>query len=204
MGQYYLGYVNDSQNGIKQVFDNEVDDDYNGLKLMEHSWWRNRYVGNVVNNLFYERKRVCWVGDYYDEDGYAQVNCDRATVKEIGEFVWGEHQEEHLTKSSKTRVRFLDGCLLVNHTKKQFIICDDYYERNKFIEHWSGKDYPCVIHPLPLLTCSASHSGGSYRGTNSDLCGTWFNDEIEVVLDSEIEPLTEQGYTEVLPEFKER
>lgn len=201
MGQYYLGYVRHDYMKPR-VFSNKVDGDYNGLKLMEHSWWRNRYVGNVVNDLFYNKGRVCWVGDYYDDDDYAQVNCDdRETVKAIGESVW--KNEKNQIGSHKYKVRFLDGCLLVNHTKKEFIVCDDYYEQNKFIEHWNGKDYPCCIHPLPLLTCSASHSGGSYRGSHADRCGIWFNDEIEVVLDDEIDSLKEQGYSERLFEFKE-
>ena len=35
MGQYYLGYVN--HNGKRKVFDNYVEKDWQGLKLMEHS-----------------------------------------------------------------------------------------------------------------------------------------------------------------------
>ena len=56
MGQYYLGYVN--HNGKTKVFNNRVDKDWQGLKLMEHSWWLNSMVGNVVNDLFYKRKRL--------------------------------------------------------------------------------------------------------------------------------------------------
>ena len=91
----------------------------------------------------------------------------------------------------------------MNHTKKQILVCDDYYQNNKFIEKWQDKDIDCCIHPLPLLTCSASHSGGSYYGINKDKCGCWFNDEIEVVLAWELDDLLKKGYTKVMFEFKE-
>ena len=78
MGQYYLGYVN--HNGKHKVFDNHVDKDWQGLKLMEHSWWLNSMVGNVVNDLFYNKGQVCWVGDYYAEEDYAQINCGKVSM----------------------------------------------------------------------------------------------------------------------------
>lgn len=203
MGQYYLGYVN--RNGKRKVFDNYVEKDWQGLKLMEHSWWLNSMVGNVVNDLFYNKGRVCWVGDYYAEDDYAQINCDEELVKEIGEYVWGDGDNEKpiRTKCTLKKVRYLYNCLLVNHTKKQILVCDDYYQNNKFVEKWEDKDIYCCIHPLPLLTCSASHSGGSYYGENQNQCGCWFNDEIEVVLVWELDSLLKKGYTKVMFEFKE-
>lgn len=203
MGQYYLGYVN--RNGKRKVFDNYVEKDWQGMKLMEHSWWLNSMVGNVVNDLFYNKGKVCWVGDYYAEDDYAQVNCGEELVKEIGEYVWGDGDNEKpiRTKCTRKKVRYLYNCLLVNHTKKQILVCDDYYQNNKFVEKWQDEDIYCCIHPLPLLTCSASHSGGSYYGTNQNQCGCWFNDEIEVVLAWELDGLLKKGYTKVMFEFKE-
>lgn len=203
MGQYYLGYVN--RNGKRKVFDNHVDKDWQGLKLMEHSWWLNSMVGNVVNDLFYNKGRVCWVGDYYAEDDYAQINCGEELVKEIGEYVWGDGDNEKpiRTKCTLKKVRYLYNCLLVNHTKKQILVCDDYYQNNKLVEKWGDKDICYCIHPLPLLTCSASHSGGSYYGENQNQCGCWFNDEIEVVLVWELDSLLKKGYTKVMFKFKE-
>ena len=203
MGQYYLGYVN--RNGKRKVFDNYVEEDWQGLKLMEHSWWLNSMVGNVVNDLFYNKGKVCWVGDYYAEDDYAQINCGEELVKEIGEYVWGDGDNEKpiRTKCTRKKIRYLYNCLLVNHTKKKILVCDDYYQNNKFIVKWEDKDVSYCIHPLPLLTCSASHSGGSYYGENQNQCGCWFNDEIEVVLVWELDSLLKKGYTKVMFEFKE-
>lgn len=203
MGQYYFGYVN--HNGKRKVFDNRVDNDWQGLKLMEHSWWLNSMVGNVVNDLFYNKGQVCWVGDYYTEEDCAQINCDKESVKAIGEYVWGngDNKEPIKAKCTRKKVRYLHNCLLVNHTKKQILVCDDYFERNKYLEKWNDEEWFECIHPLPLLTCSASHSGGSYYGINKEQCGCWFNDAIEVVLAWELDKLLKKGYTKVMFEFKE-
>lgn len=195
MGQYFLGYIENSKN--TKVFDNHVDGEYNGLKLMEHSWFENRVVGNVVNAIFYKKAHVCWVGDYYDEDNYSQVNCNPETVKKIGDLVWGSQKKK--TKSSSKNTRFLFGCLLINHTKKIYIDCSEYYEKNKTVEEWGGQKYYACVHPLPLLTCSDSHGGGSYYGINKEECGTWFNDELEVVLWQS----KYNDYTKVEYEFRE-
>lgn len=201
MGQYYRAYIN--RNGKVKVFDNHVDGEWTGLKLMEHSYWLNSMVSNVTNDLFYNKGNVCWVGDYYAEDEDSQINCvDGLTVKAIGEYAWDEKTK--LVKCSKTKVRYLQNCLIVNHTKKLIIDCDDYYKNNKWFEEWEGKQYAWCIHPLPLLTCSASHSGGSYYGINKEQCGTWFNDTIEIVLSWELEDLTKKGYKLVSFRFSEK
>lgn len=201
MGQYYTPYVKQGKKEIK--FSNVVDGDYNGLKLMEHSWWLNCYVGQVVNQIFYKKGNVAWVGDYYDEDDYAQVNCNKEEVKRIGELVHKKTSPLKETASHTRKARTLSDCLLVNHTKKLFINGNKYFKENKTVETWNGKDYDCCVHPLPLLTCSASHSGGSYYGINKDLCGTWFNDVLEVVFNWEEGKLIGKGYTEFEPKFRE-
>lgn len=204
MGQYYLGYVN--HNGKIKVFDNKVDGDWQGLKLMEHSYWFNSMVGNVVNDLFYNKSRVCWVGDYYAEDDCSQVNCEKAFVKAIGEYVWGvgDNEGAKRVKCTRKKVRYLTNCLIVNHTKKEILVCDDYFNYNKHQEEYQGETWDECIHPLPLLTCSASHSGGSYYGTDRDLCGIWFNDLIEVVLYWELNKLLKEGYVTKMFEFTEK
>lgn len=204
MGQYYLGYVN--RNGKVKVFDNKVDGEWTGLKLMEHSYWLNSFVGNVVNDLFYNKGNVCWVGDYYDENNYEQINCeDKETVKTIGEMVWGKGKKAKPKKEcTSAKVRYLHNCLIVNHTKKLIIVCDDYYKQNSWLEKWDNEEWEQCVHPLPLLTCTANHSGGSYYGVNKEECGSWFNDEIEVVLCWELEDLLKNGYKTIMYEFSEK
>ena len=200
MGQYFMPYVKHGKE-IK-VFDNHIDGEFQGLKLMEHSYWKNDYVGQVINDIYYNKGNVCWVGDYYDEDDCAQVNCDKEIVRIIGELVWNEKTET--IKGTKKNSRNLNGCLLVNHTKKLYIVGDNSFKINKWFETWEGKQYAWCINPLPLLTCSASHSGGSYNGINHHICGTWFNDLLEVVEDYEEEDLIKKGYIEFVVEFSER
>lgn len=200
MGQYYLAYV--AEEGKKPVvFDNNCEGEWNGLKLMEHSWWLNDVVGNIANNLFYNKAHVCWVGDYYDEDDYHQVNCSKDKVQEIGDYTWKEETKRQSPKCKN--VRYLTNCLIINHTKKLYIDCDKYYERSKVKKKYEGETYFQCIHPLPLLTCSANHSGGCYYGINEDKCGTWFNDEIEIALSWEAEIFKAKGYKEFEIEFKE-
>lgn len=201
MGQYYLCYVN--HNGKQKVFDNYVDKEREGLKIMEHSWWLNSLVGNVVNDLFYNKGQVCWVGDYYYEDDYAQVNCGKELVKAIGEYVWNNKEAKKVRGSSK-KVRYLTNLIIVNHTKKQILVCDDYYAQSSYTEKWYDEEWQACIHPLPLLTCSANHSGGSYYGPNQEDCGIWFNDVLEIMLSWDKEKLLKKGYHIVNFFFQEK
>jgi hypothetical protein len=201
MGQYFTAYLR--QKNKEMAFDHKIDGDYNGMKLMEHSYWANGYVGQVVSKLFYEKGNVCWVGDYFDEDDYDQVNCqDKAFIKRIGELVWND--DTKWLKGSKKNIRTLSDCLLVNHTKKIFINGNEYYQKNKWTETWDGKTYDWCVHPLPLLTCSANHSGGSYYGKDKNECGTWFNDLLEVVIYLDENSLIEKGYKKVEYNFSEK
>ena len=199
MGQYYYPYI--AHDGKVKIYNTRE-----GLKLTEHSWWNAMTVGNITNELFYKKGQVCWVGDYYDEDNYAQVNCDedeKDLVRSIGDLVW--KKTKNYKEPSVENMRLLNGCLLVNHTKQQYINCDEYYEKSVKHEVWHNKTYGCCLHPIPLLTCSANHSGGCYCGINEELCGTWFDDTIEVVLEAYDEDrLIREGYTKLDIAFKEK
>jgi len=66
MGQYYMPISIDKK---QFVYSHEYD---NGLKLMEHSWIGNGFVG-IVEDLIAEGgawngDRIVWAGDYADED----------------------------------------------------------------------------------------------------------------------------------------
>lgn len=201
MGQYYKAYCK-TGNAVK-VFDNKVDGEFNGLKLMEHSYFNNRVVGNIINYLYNNPSHVCWVGDYYNENDYEQTNCkDKEVVKKIGERVWNRENSSNVKCSEKSHLPS-NGKALVNHTKREFIDLDRYFKACKWVEEWDGKKYDWCIHPLPLLTCSASHSGGSYYGVNTCFCGIWFNDIIEVVDKEQIKELKNKGYENKLYYFME-
>jgi len=165
MGQYYqpifLDEPIDGQHRIKAFM---YSHDYgNGLKLMEHSWLKNKFVQTFEKQLsrrgeFY-KSRVVWAGDYAEYEEGTEINlfdlCDKESDKKIK------------PKVSETK----DYNFLVNHTKKQFV------DKSKVpnVNGW-------VIHPLPLLTCEGNgRGGGDFRGDDeNEIVGSWARDVISV------------------------
>lgn len=79
MGQYY--HVITDCNGKKEAYDIQMMDYvksemlgkadftlYNGLKLMEHSWVGNDFTEAFSETLMNSPTKVCWCGDYAEED----------------------------------------------------------------------------------------------------------------------------------------
>ena len=67
MGQYYKPVNVDNMQWL-------LSHDYStGLKLMEHSWIGNEFVGYVMTLMVkggaWYKKRIVWAGDYYDQAG---------------------------------------------------------------------------------------------------------------------------------------
>ena len=67
MGQYYKPINIDNK---QWLYSHDFD---NGLKLMEHSWIGNNFVGAVMNLMLkggeWFKKRIIWSGDYYGDEG---------------------------------------------------------------------------------------------------------------------------------------
>lgn len=80
MGQYYtpveIVSLDDGTHFVINSFSCQVKGlEYNGVKLMEHSWWYNEFLVDFCARL-YERSRennkethILWLGDYAD------LNC---------------------------------------------------------------------------------------------------------------------------------
>lgn len=49
MGQYYMVLL--EKDGERKILDRSVDGEYTAAKLMEHSWWKNPFVGTVCKML---------------------------------------------------------------------------------------------------------------------------------------------------------
>lgn len=163
MGQYYMAVLK-SRNGRLKGYEGDL------LKLMETSWYGNRFINTVCNELLKKPYRVAWVGDYADEEDF---NYDKKMV----DFT----KRNHVNDNNNDEFDYTNKILL-NHTKKQKIHLDKYYEENKKL--WWG-DYWC-IHPLPLLTAMGNgKGGGDYFGENQDAVGTWANDLLEIVEENE-------------------
>lgn len=177
MGQYYNCLIkrgNTFTNYNIQVKGKE----YNGVKLCEHSWWENDFMNAMTTELYKNKARVAWVGDYagdfhwrYDEGKpYPAALCWLA---------WGGTkdtqviQEEPANEGNIT----LKDKVLVNHTRGIYFDCNKYYDESK-VKDTNG--YWC-LHPLSLLTvCGNGLGGGDYDGINMEDVGDWCFDEISV------------------------
>ena len=173
MGQYYKPISIDKK---QYVYSHEYD---NGLKLMEHSWIGNQFVG-VVEDLIAEGgdwhgDRIVWAGDYADEEKNRKSNLFSLTEKADSKI----HPEP--TKNKYRYVLNMDTKEYVD-TKK--IPLSDVYEEN-------GKEWPFTIHPLPLLTCEGNGRGGGDFHKDDPLVGIWARNRVSV---STRKP---KGYTEI-------
>lgn len=140
----------------------------NGLKLREHSYWSNP-LSLGINYLIYKNPmQIAWVGDYADDDAKTSVIIEK-TGDDLYKMVWCDER----IKSKKLISPGLEmaGKFLVNHTKKQYINCDEYYNVSSTI---IAEKYPRCIYPLSLLTALGNGmGGGDYHGTSIELVGTW-------------------------------
>jgi len=159
MGQYYKPINLDSGQWL-------YTHDYgSGLKLMEHSWIGNEFVGRIMELLTeggdWYKQRIVWAGDYYNEEGetdhYDNVK-DEDKIK----------PKNFLTEKEQ------EASILVNHDKKQYIIMS-----KSPIDTNGWK-----INPLPLLTALGNgRGGGDYANENApdlDKVGIWAEDVLSV------------------------
>jgi hypothetical protein len=175
MGQYYRPYLVEESTGKEIVLSRDIDGEYTLAKLMEHSWRKNPLMNAVSNMLYHNPHKVAWVGDYSDS------KC------EVYDKVWGEG----VNTIGLNSVDFsLDGKFIVNHTKRSYLDCDAYKQRNNN-EGW-------VIHPLSLLTVIGNGlGGGDYRGVYKDNIGDWYLDVLS------IEDEVPEGYSDSDYDFYE-
>ena len=161
MGQYYKPCI--LQDDAKTIKAWANSHDYNnGLKLMEHSYIKNTFVGAIEKQLTphgsWYKSKIVWAGDYADNDE-GDVNLyDKAD--ESTKFV---PPAGVVDKSYK---------YLINHSKRLFV----NKTKIKSIPDWKG----AKIHPLPLLTCEGNgRGGGDFKGEHH-LIGSWARDIISV------------------------
>jgi hypothetical protein len=161
MGQYYKPVILGKNKKTVKAW--VYSHDYGcGLKLMEHSWILNPFVGSfesllVPHGKFY-KSPVVWAGDYADEEEGSKTN------------VWSRCKD-------KSKVGPEPGVIdpiyryVVNHTKKQYVDKMEVPDN----DGWR-------IHPLPLLTCEGNgRGGGDFHNSNqSTLVGSWARNVISV------------------------
>ena len=190
------------QNGRIITYNRDVIRDgkpqYMVAKLTEHSWWLNDFVNAVCLDLYNskETRRIAWIGDYastyLDCNDLKQFNgLNKQKINRMTKRCW-DCKGIAVPATDFT----LDGLFLVNHTKKRYIDCSEYYKHNVTSDEW-------CIHPLPILTCIGNGLGGGdfnspTDDSTEDYIGAWTWDEISIADKST------NGYIEIAPVFKEK
>ena len=165
MGQYFMPILGDSHGLNCKVFDRSVDGEYMLAKLMEHSWWQNPFCNSFANRLYKTKGRVCWVGDYSNDDDFHFKN-NSAFYTPCYKEVWGDSVK---TLTSPVTDFSLDHKFLLNHDTKEFVDLDDYKSKSVDDDGWA-------IHPLPLLTAVGNDRGsGDFHNGNIgfEFVGLW-------------------------------
>ena len=161
MGQYYKAInLNNSEDFRDMEF---VQPD--SMKLMEHSWVGNNFVGTIMNLMTHgnpwHKSQVVWAGDYYDEDGeidyYSIVPKKGKKMKVI----------EPLSEKQQR------SCFLINYSKNQYV---SYAKLPRGKDGW-------MVNPLPLLTALGNGRGGGdyFEGKpDFDKVGIWAKDILAI------------------------
>lgn len=175
MGQYYKVFMRRGEEDkvySVNVLNEEKGEYWNGMKLMEHSWWENPLSEAVVLSILDKPTHIAWVGDYAEDDECKERGLDYNDV-------WGE------TSLKSKRLLHIDFSLdnvkyLVNNTKKVYVDMKKYYEKSSVI--WKGSEQKMCIFPISLLTAIGNDRGGGdfHKGIGYDDIGTWAMDEIYV------------------------
>jgi hypothetical protein len=174
MGQYYKPISIEKK---QYVYSHDYG---NGLKLMEHSWLSNGFVG-VVEDLIAEGgawngDRIVWAGDYADEEKNRKSNLFSLTEPEKCRI---------RPEPTENKYRYVINMDTKEYVDKTKIPVSDVYTED------DGKEWPYVIHPLPILTCEGNGRGGGDLHKESDLVGKWARNRVTVA--NEIP----EGFTEM-------
>jgi len=140
----------------------------------------NPLIANAANKEYY----LGWVPTM---DEFWSTKRRRLDMKELRNF-WKIHYE-HRYPPEKWENAYSNGEYIGTDTEKfykennvenYFLVNDtlgEFLDMGKYIARCSGKDQNEVlwcIHPLPLLTCTCNHSGGSYYGDDpTNDVGRW-------------------------------
>jgi hypothetical protein len=164
MGQYYKPISIEKK---QYVYSHDYD---NGLKLMEHSWIGNKFVG-VVEDLIAEDgawhgDRIVWAGDYADNEKNRKNNlfCMTDTKKGL----------KISPTPTKNKYRFV-----LNLDTKEFVDTEKIPLSDVYVDE-NGKEWPYQIHPLPILTCEGNGRGGGDFHKEDPLVGKWARNRVSV------------------------
>lgn len=182
MGQYYNAVTQD-KDGKMTVYSMQTTkwngrnyDEYNGLKLTEHSWWKNDFCKALSEKLVDNPMKVAWVGDYSEKEELIDAGIDVELFKSTEE-----------VKIEPSYFSLDSVAFLVNLDKKQFVDLKKYKERSN--------DDGWTLYPLSILTAIGNGRGGGDYRHDDLLVGSWAFDT--VYFTNELP----QGLEEIEPEF---
>lgn len=189
MGQYYNAVVKFDDK--KEIYYHKVDGEYEGAKLMEHSYWNNPFVLAIASKFWRNKGQLAWVGDYAEPD----------------DFNWNDEFENAHSDLAKTNLKYngfrLEGKYFFNHTKKQFIDLDDYNAE------LTKRDIEWKINPVSLATAVGNDKGGGdfHSGIGYEKIGVWAWDVIEITDETPYtyhwDYVAKKYETELKPEFSD-
>lgn len=169
MGQYYKQAI--EQDGNLDIFDTQTVNDWNGRKLMEHSWIGNSFMDAISERIHNKPANIVWCGDYANEPQdfvtIDWINYETIYPKDGREPQRLEELPEKFDYSHK---------YLVNHTNKCYVDFDLYMSKCKDKDGW-------ILHPLSLLTAVGNgRGGGDYNENCVDyyMVGAWAGNNIEI------------------------
>ena len=167
MGQYYAVIL--EKNSERKFYDIQTKgDDYRGVKLMEHSWWGNKFMNVIAKELADAPCRLAWVGDYAEV-----AECEKFGFKY--DDVWGDGVKYERPEAPKN-FSLDDYKYLVNLTKRFALVLKSYKKKSDR-NGW-------IANPISLLTAIGNGLGcGDYRGANEDKVGSWGFDELALLND---------------------
>ena len=214
MGQYYEAVIADpmKRKAVKNYRKYVPYDFDNGAKLMEHSYIGTNITGEVENHIYeYGPRRIMWFGDYTYDDPSDCIDAKNRngilpTQTEVAKIQKNEPEFFSKTLYNDEFVEKYKNSFLVNHTQKLYIDMARYWKENRTKQKCYIVDAPTqptyewrtwCVDPLPILTATVNHSGGSYYGPNEDKACSWTWDIIAI----EDEPPA--SYKEVMYHFKE-
>ena len=201
MGQYYTPIILSANGGntVGSFYSHDYD---NGLKLMEHSYLGNDFVGSVVAKATSIAKpvTVAWLGDYAELDEDVLPLADHRAFAPANN-VGGIHRDYfrmfcrlkrvedgslYLTKPNDEDVKkFLpvsEGVTIYDLVTRQKLSLPAYRKNVLAMREAGGFDpkkrgYEAdelIVHPLPLLTSIGNgKGGGDYFGTCMEWVGAW-------------------------------
>jgi len=209
MGQYYKPVIIDENNKVTHWwYSHDCKSDFKdcygniytsgtGLKLMEHSWRKNPFVGNVAEFLLNNPHRVVWAGDYADTEKDVKQNlyelAEPKTEVSIPHYplvirghkqINGDGEYIYVASDADMKIRYA-----VNFDKKEFVAFDKLPNK----DGWQ-------MHALPLLTVEGNGRGGGDYHSEDKLVGSWARDKIATCRFKKDIP---KGFTEIFPQFKE-